>query len=109
MYPLTCHGGYPMPIRAGRFEIVQINATVDDLSVDSRLRLIDDGGITDDKFGRILADGIDQDTGICDLKGIANTVGDLRIQFKEPIKVRDGISISYATNILPGSIFVYTR
>jgi hypothetical protein len=109
MYPLTCAGGYAVPIRAGKFEIVQIKATIDDLSVDSRLRIIDDDGITSSRWGRILADGTDQDTGICDLKGIADTVGDLSLDLIEPIKVRDGISISYATNLVPGNIFIYVR
>lgn len=109
MYPLTCYGGYPMPLKAGKFEVVQIKATVDDLGADSRLRLVDDEGITSSKWGRVLADGIDDEVAICDLKGLANTVGDLRFTPHQSIKLRNGLSVAYCTNIVAGSIFIYVR
>ena len=55
MYVLTCYGGYPLPIAAGKVEIVGFRATVSDPTAVSRLTVIDDDDIkSQDVVGKIL-------------------------------------------------------
>ena len=111
MYPLTCRGGFPMPVKAGRFEIVGVRATVNTTSSDSRLRLIDDPNIKEgDQYGKILSDTYTgAGTQIVDVKGLASTDANLEVLFPEPMKLRYGVSITHADNLVTGSIALYVR
>jgi len=111
MYPLTCRGGFPVPIKAGRFEIIGVRATVDTTSSDSRLRLIDDPNIKEgDQYGKILPDTYTgAGTQIVDIKGIGSCDANLEALFPEPMKLRHGVSITHADNLVTGSIALYVR
>jgi hypothetical protein len=110
MYPLTCEGGYPIPVKRGTFEICLIRATIKDTTRDARLILIDDLGIEpDDNNGRILASSSQQATRLCDEKTTGNTGSRLEVRLYEPIKVRRGLSVVNTTNLQAGSIFVFIK
>lgn len=109
MYPLVCKGGYPMPLRAGKFDIVQISAPAGTVGTVSRLTLIDDLGLAEDAtLGRVLTNDNIYKTTIVDLKS-TTAEGGLNQVFQEPLKVRKGISVKNADNLQPGSIMVYVR
>ena len=112
MYVMQCQGGFNVPIRAGKFEICGIKATVETTSAAARLILADDTGIdTDDKFGRILPQATPYDYKVifCDVKGLADVDGNLEVLFPEIFKTRNGISAIDTTNIVAGSLMVYVR
>lgn len=109
MYPLTCNAGYPMPVRAGKFEVFAMSATVATLANDSRVKLIDDRGITDVNFGRILPNTFVGPTEIIDVKNIGNGSGTVEASLAEPVKVRNGISVAIADNIVAGSLKLFVR
>lgn len=111
MYPLTCRGGFPMPVKAGRFEVVGVRATVNTTTADSRLRLIDDPNIKEgEPFGKILTDSYTgAGTQIADVKGIGGTDANLEVLFPEPMKLRNGVSITHCDNLVTGSIALYVR
>lgn len=110
MYPLECAGHYAVPIRAGKPNIVQIMAAVEDMSKDARLTLLDDSTVKQsDVWGKIVASKSSDHALLCDLKCMAGKAGMLQLKCPEPIKVRNGISILHSENIQPGSIFVYVR
>ena len=117
MYPVTCAGGYAVPLKAGSFEIVGLRATVNSPASASQIILYDDGGIpSGDKFGRILPSDFDPGTidskrvtQLCNIKGIANLDANLEVLFPEPIKTRFGTSVSILSNVVPGSVELYVR
>jgi len=105
MYPLVCPGGYGIPMKTGRFEICQIRAAVTTPANAAQLKLADyditaAGGIPGTKDSNHVL--------LADLKKGTEQV-DIGMQFKEPIKVRNGICPLTITNLVPGSIFVYIR
>ena len=109
MQPLMCAGGFPMPIKKGRFEIYAILATIDDTTVESRITLIDseDFKIVPDSNDMQYKDSRRM---IFDMKGLANADGCIGMVFPEPIKVIKGISLnSLSNNLTAGKTFVYTR
>jgi len=115
MYPLTCPGGYSVPLKTGQYEIVGVRATVNDTTALSQIVLYDDGGIISNT-GRILPTSFDPGSSgkkktvlVCNVKGIANLDANLEVLFPEPIKTRYGLSISASTNIVAGSLQVYCR
>jgi hypothetical protein len=104
MYPITCAGGYPIPIKAGRgLQIVALVVTASDTTAATRCTFVDD-----DSFKEV-TDSQSLKTVIADLKGLANAEGVLGFVFPEPIKVRKGITISNGTNMLAGRTFVYVK
>jgi hypothetical protein len=104
MYPITCAGGYPIPIKIGKMSIVGIVATVNDPTAASRITLVDSAA------GKELADDSDLKPAIVDLKGLANANGTIGVMFAEPIKLRDGVTIGRnTTNLIAGRTFVYIR
>jgi len=113
MYPLTCHAGYPMPVKAGKFEVWGFQATVRETGSDSQVTLVDDKNITVDnnntKWGNLLTstEAAERPTHILEKKGycIFNN-GTLEYMLSEPIKTRKGISV-YLTNINPGTLKVF--
>ncbi|UCE05512.1 MAG: hypothetical protein JSW07_18170 [bacterium] len=111
MYPLLCQGGYGMPIKAGKFEIIQIEAPGSDTNASSRLTLLDDTEVepTDDKWGQLVKTKTKVHHIIYDQKRVAACHANLSTELKEPIKVRNGLSVLNATNLVPGSIMVYAK
>jgi hypothetical protein len=104
MYPITCLGGYPIPIKKGRFAIMGIVAVVNDTASASRVTLVD----SDE--GKEIPDSQSVKPVISDMKGLANGDATLGIMFAEPIKVRHGITITSATtNIVAGRTLVYIQ
>lgn len=105
MYTLTCAAGYPNPIREGKFEIFGMSATVNDVSAAARVRLIDNSE------RKIFAPSYSSpsDVPIIDEKVVAGEKGTIQIQFSEPIKLRKGLSVVNADNIVVGSLKVFAR
>lgn len=104
MYPITCAGGYPIPIKVGRgLQIVALVVTVDDTTLASRCTFVDDDSFKEVEDTQALK------TVIADLKGLANADGVLGFVFPEPIKVRKGITIANGTNMIAGRTFVYIK
>lgn len=102
MYPLLCPGGYGLPIKTGRFEIMKITAACSDSSAAARLQLIDSAR-------QLPASKLKADKLLVDLKRVAACQPNIVFDCEEPIKVRDTISPIYSTNLVPGSIMVYVR
>lgn len=102
-YPITCAGGYPVPIKAGKMEVTGVLATADSTAAASRLTLVDDDAYS------ALTDDSDAKPVLADLKGIANSDGNISVFFSEPIKVRKGVTVCNASNLLGGRVFVYIR
>jgi hypothetical protein len=106
MYPITCKGGYPLPIKAGRFSIWGISITAANTAAASRITLVDCATNREVSDAEILTDK-DTRPVLMDLKGLANGDGNLSFVFPEPIKVRNGVTIANGTNLLPGRNIVY--
>lgn len=113
MYPIQCKAGFPVPIKAGKFDILKIVVPINDMTADSRLVLVDDSTITEnDKQGKVLGNLSNVKTILCDLKADGATSGAegvLKADFStNPIKTRYGLSLYY-DNIIAGSVCVYWR
>jgi len=102
MYPLTCHGGYPLPIKKGRFSVCGVAFTATDPTAASRCTIFDSDAFKEVTDDRTLLP-------LCDLKGVANVDGDKFIFFPEPIRVRNGVAPSNLTNVVPGRTIVYVQ
>jgi hypothetical protein len=103
MYPITCAGGYPIPIKKGRFKICGLVVTVDDTTAASRCTLVDSAEfkeLTDDQTLKPV---------LVDLKGLPNAEGVMGIMFPAPIQVRDGVTVSNLSNVLAGRTIVYIQ
>ena len=110
MYPMECKGGFFVPIREGKFEVIGFQAVVSDTAAASQVTLIDDKEIAvGAKFGRILSDTYDVQTGFVDIKGLANTDGNLEQFFPSPLKLRRGVSAVKTSNVVPGTLKLYVR
>ena len=112
MYVAQCAGGYPMPLKAGKFEVYGVRATIKDPTAAARLTLLDDETIVDgSKVGNIYPPDtyMTKKTIIMDERTVANTVGNIEMMFPEAIKTRQGISVAGMTNILGGSTMLYVR
>lgn len=104
MYPMTCAGGYPVPLKKGRFSVCGVAMAVNDTTAASRITLVDSGDFA------VLTDSAYIKTPLLDLKGLANADGVVGIMFEEPIKVREGVCITnLTTNMLPGRTLVYIK
>jgi hypothetical protein len=111
MYPLTCHAGFPNPLKVGKFEIVGFCAAAEDTSVAIELALVDDVELkkTDAAFGRLLPNGDDYKVKLMHRKGIATYGVQIdSFEFSEPIKTRYGLSV-HSKNVKGGSLCVYVR
>jgi hypothetical protein len=109
MYPLLCTAGYPMPLKAGKFEIVGWSVAARNPAVAIEVAIYDDRGITSDTFGRILPNPEDYKAKLIHRKGIT-TYG---VQIDSPvmtesIKTRYGISV-HTSNVEGGSFCVYVK
>jgi len=91
-----------MPVKAGKFEVFGVRATVNKLDAASRLTIYDGAGkiVDDDNTVKPI---------ICDIIGVATADAYLVESFSEPIKVRDGISVSNAENLVGGRTIVFVR
>lgn len=106
MYPILCRGGYAIPIKAGKFKVFGVMATVDDTTASSQIALVDDPAIGDNLQGFVLSDVDETKNVIANVKGVGSVDGTIGIMLPEPIFVRHGLS-AYFTNVVPGSICVY--
>lgn len=110
MYPITCAGGYPLPMKAGKFEIFGFRASINTAGTAARVTLVDDETIDDyAKVGTVHADSTTLKTTIIDVRDPLGTTGNLEVMFPEPIKTRHGISISGWDNIVVGTGMLYVR
>ncbi len=112
MRPLTCYGGYPNPLREGKFSVVGMRAIVSDPTAASRVTLVDDSTLKQgDRHGRILDKNYKASahTPLIDAKGVANNDGTLEIIFPEPMTVLYGLSAVATDNIEGGTLSVFIR
>lgn len=109
MYVQTCAGGYPNPLKAGRYEVLGFRVTVKTPASASQIQLWDDSNIKDtDRVGYVKDIDADLKTMIANIKGLANSDANLEVLFPEPLKLRRGLSGAF-TNIVPGSFFLYVK
>jgi len=110
MYPLTCHAGFNVPARSGKFEVVGFTVTVEDETADSYFAIVDDPAINQSgKAGLILSTLTEQKNVLAHKKGDGSSYdGDLEWFPPESIKTRYGLSLYY-TNVKAGSVCVYVR
>lgn len=110
MYVAQCSAGFPMPLKAGKYEIYGVRATLASSAAVARLTLIDDADLPEgSNWGAIYPASLEKKTVIIDERTIANTVGGIDVMFPEAIKCRRGISIAGATNLVGGSITLFIR
>jgi hypothetical protein len=104
MYPITCAGGYPIPIKKGRFKIHGFLVTANNTASATRCTFIDS-----DDFKQITdtASNLKNKPVIFDLKGLANAEDTIGVMFAEPVHVRNGITIANGTNLIPGRTLVF--
>lgn len=103
MYPIECSGKFFVPSKLGQFDVVGMQATVDDITAVSRVVLIDDESYS------IKPSTYDKKKGVIDVKGLPNQKGILEQVFPTPIRILKGISIVQTTNVVPGTVKVYVR
>lgn len=109
MYPITCKAGFSIPAKAGKFDVLGYSVRINDETADSEFALVDDSNITlGHDTGFVIGSLTNQKTIIAHVAGLANLDSVLAVMFPEPIKTRHGLSV-FATNVLPGSVIVYTR
>ena len=106
MYPIKCAGGFSIPIKAGKFSVHGIVATVNDLTANSRIALVDDENIKGQSQGFVLGSLDNVKYVIADFKGVASVDGTIGGMLPEPVKVRHGLS-AYFDNVVAGSVCVY--
>ena len=96
MYPAQCAGGHAFPFKKGKCEIYGAKATG---STSMRLTLVDS-----DQF-KVLPDEAASGVVILDLSG-DDMIGDA---FPEPIKVRNGVCPTNASNLNGGKVMLLVR
>jgi hypothetical protein len=108
MYPMLCSGGYGVPMRGGKYEIIYITALTDVAASTARLTLLDDSNITT-RYGTTVGTKTKAHEQVVDIKRLAVCETTLKWEPTEPMKVRYGLSVLNATNLIAGSINVYVR
>ncbi len=112
MYPLTCVGGFNVPARRGKFNIVGFTVAVNDMAADSESSVVDDININQalaNEAGKIipsLSAPTEIKKVIASVKAKASTVGTLEWWPAEPVKTRYGTSLCF-TNVRQGSVCLY--
>lgn len=107
-YPLQCYAGLPMPLKAGKFEVVGYSAAPSAVGTAVEIALIDDETIkAGDSFGKLCADMATYPTTVIVWDKVAAGYTASR-DFSEPIKLRHGLSV-YTSNVQGGSLCVYVR
>ena len=111
MYPKTCLGGFFNPATAvGKTVVVGIQGTIDDLTADARLALIDDPAIKTAHMGFVYGTDPANTYALIDIQAQADQEGNIECWFPEPITFRYGISVgANSTNIELGSMKVFVR
>lgn len=110
MYPILCTGGYGVPLKAGKCEIIQITAAASDSVAAARLTIVDDRDLTkEDRYGNLLEAKENQHSLVFDKKRVAACDANIDWHPAEPLRVRHGLSVVNAENLVPGSIMVYIR
>ena len=115
MYPLTCVGGFNVPARQGKYEVVGFIVDVNDPTLGAHVAIIDDVGIKPEwTCGRILTD-LEPPTTVKNIlvhisaSALASNIGGSVEWFPpESVKTRYGISI-HAENIKQGSFCLYVK
>lgn len=102
MYPLLCSGGYGVPMKRGKFEILKITAACSSSSAEARMQLCDSRRVS--PSSKTPAEHL-----ICDLKRVAACDANIIFDCPEPIKIRNGLAPLILTNLVVGSIIVYIR
>jgi hypothetical protein len=111
MYPLQCHAGFSMPVKAGKFEIAGFSVAAQDTAIAIQLVLVDDKNVspTNDTFGKLLTSADGNKNVLVHRKGIVTYGVQIdSFMFSEPIKTRYGLSVR-AENVKAGSLCVYVR
>jgi hypothetical protein len=125
MYPLTCHAGFNVPARAGKFDIVGFTATAEDATKDTEVVIIDDPNIKPSGQAGFLLDLADVNPPTTVKHIIAREkiyagdwvvkegdAGSYSATIKwfpaESIKTRHGTSLAF-NNIKQGSFCLYVR
>jgi len=102
MYPLLCPGGYGIPMKRGKFEIVKITAACNDSAAASRLQLCDSPRISPSSKTR-------DEKLVVDLKRVEACNANIDFDCPEPIKIRNALSPLTLTNLVVGSVLVYVK
>lgn len=111
MYVAQCFAGFPMPLKAGKYEVFGVRASIKDATAAARLTLVDDQDLEEGaKWGAIYstAEVADKKCMIIDERTVANTVGNIDVMFPEPIKLRRGISMA-GSNLRGGTVTLLIR
>ena len=104
MYPIQCHGGYSLPIKAGKFEVLGVQIPASSTAVATRITLRDSAA------SKVVTDAPESGSVIFDGQGIANGDGAISVMFAEPIKVRNGVTVDdNFSNGTAGKNCVYIR
>lgn len=103
MYFIECPGKFFLPIRRGKFEILGMQATVDDVTAVSRVVLIDS-----DSFD-VKGSTFDVRKGIIDVKGLPNQKGVLEQIFPGSLKTIQGLTVVQSNNVVAGTIKVFIK
>ncbi len=118
MYPLTCHAGFNVPARSGKFEIVGFTVVAKDIDEETQVVIVDDPAIDRNaEAGFILSlsdinPPTQQKNIIANEKFLEGDGGPVNATIKwfppEPIKTRYGTSLAFH-NIQQGSFCLYVR
>ena len=109
-YPITCAGGFFVPIRNSGLRVLGCMATVNDTTANSRVVLIDDPGIAlGAKWGRILPTTHDNRKGFIDVKGLGGVDANLFQILPDSLKIRHGISAVETSNIIAGTLKIFVE
>ncbi len=112
MYVAQCYAGFPMPLKAGKFEVCGVRATPTSAAAAARMTLLDDDTLVDgDRNGKMYSatDSHSRKTIFADVRTAANESGNIDVIFPAPIKMRYGVSVAGLSNIIGGSITLYIR
>lgn len=111
MYVAQCHAGFPMPLKAGKFEIYGVRASISDTTAATRLTLVDDQDLPEgSRFGNIYSTSEvgSKKCAFVDERTVASTVGSIDVMFPEAIKMRNGVSMA-GSNLIGGTVTLLIR
>ena len=108
MRPILCKGGFPVPVKSGKCEVIGICAPANNTAAASRLTLQDNDPYA--SLGNALpTESTNLKNVVFDEKGVASVDGNIYHMFKEPLVFVNGICLVNNSNLLPGRTIVYTR
>ena len=107
MQPLTCPGGYGVPMYAGNFTIKRVTCRAAAVGTATVVRLSDDSTIVPGtKFGKLPKNKTPSQRLIVDLERAVDT-SDISEELN--VRVTNGISPITTSNVLAGSLMVYVK